>query len=282
MPIDGLVKAVNLIPSEQAATPAASPAGSGAKPQDGEAFGAYAVLAALAFAVVAVALYVLTGNSINDNKAKLASVQQELQTTQAQAQALQAFADFKQLSDARVATVKGLAESRFPWARALDDVSRALPSDVYIKSLEGTTAGAGGGSSIRGALTAPAIELTGCTRSQSSVARLMSALRGVRGASRVSLATSDAQETTSTGIAPSTVTGTSSPNGVVTQPCPAKGSPPDFDVVVFFERAAVPASAALNGALAGPTGATGAVSGPSGPAGATEPTSATSVPPTTP
>jgi Tfp pilus assembly protein PilN len=273
------VKAVNLSPTEQGAAPKASPAGGAPKPSGGEAFGAYAVLGALAFAVVAVALMVLTGNSIKDNKAKLAGVQQELTATQAQAAALQSFADFKQLSEARVATVRGLAASRFAWAQTLDDISRALPSDVYVKSLDGTTSGAGGGSSIRGALTAPAVEVTGCTSSQSSVARMMSALRSVRGATRVSLATSDVQETTSTGIAPSTLTGSAAPGSSVTEPCP-KGSPPDFDVVVFFERAAVPAAAAPNGVIAGPTGATGAVSGPSGAAGATEPTSASSIPTT--
>lgn len=283
MPIDGLVKAVNLIPTEQRATTKAVSPGAAAPAPGGDAFGAYAVLGALAFAVVALALYVLATNSIKDNKAELARVSSELRTTQAQAQALQSFADFKQLSDARVATVRGLAQSRFPWPRTLDDVSRALPTDVYVKSLDGTTSGStGGGSSIRGALTAPAVELTGCTRNQASVARLMSALRGVRGATRVSLAKSDVQETSQTGITPSALTGTGEPGGTISEPCPT-GSPPDFDVIVFFERAPIPASAAPNAgaaAVSGPTGAAGATpAGPTGSTGATTPASATTTTP---
>jgi Tfp pilus assembly protein PilN len=258
------VKAVNLIPNEQraAAKPVAGKA-PGA-PAGSSALGAYVVLGVLAFAIVAAALYVLAGNSIKENKSELARVEQEANTVEAQASQLQSFADFKQVSEARLATVNGLADSRFAWPATLDDISRALPSDVFISSLDGTTLSANGGSSLRGAILAPSIELNGCTASQTSVARLMSRLRDVRGVTRVTLAKSEATDTvdSATAPAPPTAADGTTPS-VTTEPCPS-GSPPAFDIIVFFERAAVNASAAPN-----PLAVSGAVTGPTGPTGST-------------
>ena len=235
------MKAVNLLPSEQRGSAKTQAASTSSKPSGG-AFGAYVVLGVLAFAVVALAGYVLTTNSIKDRKAELAKVTREAEATQAKAAALQSFADFKLLADQRLATVKGLADSRFDWERTLSDLSRALPRDVHLKSLSGTTgtqvSGASGGS-LRGAIQAPALEMSGCTTSQSGVARLMSRLRNVRGVTRVSLTKSDKD-------AAGAVTVAAAPTG--DQPaslCP-KGAPPAFDIVVFFERAAVNANAAPN------------------------------------
>lgn len=280
MPIDGLVKAVNLIPSEHrvAAKPVADQ--SAGPSVGGSPTGAYVILAALALAIVAAALYVLTTNSIKENQAELAQVEQQAAVVEQQATALQSFADFKQLSQSRVDTVSALAGARFDWAQTLDDVSRALPSDVFVNSLDGSTTSAAGGSSLRGAISAPSIELTGCTKDQTSVARLMSSLRDVRGVTRVSLAKSEAVDSTTTAVAPvaPTTEGEDAPT-VTTEPCPA-GSPPTFDMVIFFERAAVSANASPNPAA----GITGVSSGPTGPTGAagvatTSPTTPTSTTP---
>src|SRR3954468_22480090 len=98
VPIDGDMKAVNLLPSEQRGS-AKTAAASAAKPDKGAApFGAYVVLGALAFAVVATALSVLAGNTIKDRKAELARVTTEAQATQAKATSLQAYADFATLA----------------------------------------------------------------------------------------------------------------------------------------------------------------------------------------
>ena len=238
------MKAVNLLPSDQRGS-VKTPAAAAAPKPGGSAFGAYAVLGALAFSVVAMAAYVLTTNTINDRKSELARVTQETQVTQAKAAALQSFADFKALSEQRVATVQGLATSRFDWERTLVDLSRALPGDVHLKSLTGTTGtqvgGAGGGSSLRGAVQAPALEMSGCTTSQSSVARLMSRLRNVRGVTRVSLTKS---ETAAAGTATSS-TAPSADGSTPGSLCP-KGAPPAFDLVVFFERSAIAAGASPN------------------------------------
>jgi Tfp pilus assembly protein PilN len=277
------VRAVNLIPTEQRA--AVKPAAAGAAPQPASgAFGAYVILGALVFAIAAAALFVMTNNAIKDSKAELARVKQEAAAVTAQASTLQSFADFKQLASARLETVKGLADARFPWQSTLDDVSRALPSDVFISSLDGsTTAGVGSGSSLRGAIQAPSIELNGCTSSQSSVARLMSRLRDVRGVTRVSLAKSESADTATTAVAPAPATAADGSTPATTSEACPKGSPPAFDMVIFFERAAISPSAAPNagtttGVSTGPTGAAGATTGPSGAAGATATPSTTTTP----
>src|SRR4051794_32043511 len=173
------MKAVNLLPSEHRGTPksAATPA----KPEKAGTtpFGAYVVLGVLAFAVLATALTVLAGNTIKTRKAELAQVTAEAQATQAKAAALQTYADFASLATQRVSTVKGLAGSRFNWDQALVDLSRALPSDVHLRSLNGGTSASTSGSTS--SISAPSIQLTGCTKDQTSVARLMSRLRNVRG-----------------------------------------------------------------------------------------------------
>ncbi|MEJ7893107.1 MAG: PilN domain-containing protein [Solirubrobacteraceae bacterium] len=271
------MKAVNLIPNEQraAARPASGAAGSA--PAAGSALGAYVVLGVLAFAIVAAALYVMAGNSIKENQAELSRVEQEATTIELQASSLQSFADFQQLASTRLATVEALAGSRFDWSATLDDVSRRLPSNVFISSFDGSTLSSTGGSSLRGAITAPSIELNGCTSDQVSVARLMSRLRDVRGVTRVSLAKSEASDTVATAVAPAPATAAGDETlAAISEACP-EGSPPAFDVIVFFERAAVNAAAAPNAAAI-----SGGVTGPTGPTGAAGATTSTSTTTTTP
>jgi Tfp pilus assembly protein PilN len=268
------MKAVNLLPSEQRGS-AKTTAAVATPASGGSAFGAYAVLGALAFAVAAFALYTLAGNVITDRKAELAKVTQDAKAMQAKASALQSYADFKTLATQRIATVNGLADARFDWERTLGDLSRAVPSDVHLTSLNGTVGtqvtGGATGSGLRAAVQAPALELQGCTNTQSSVAQLMSRLRNVRGVTRVSLAKSD-KDGAVTASAPVAPVNGKTP----AQLCP-KGAPPAFDLLVFFERAAVSPNAAPNTTGAAP--ATGAAAAAATPAAGT--TSTTTTPPAT-
>src|SRR3712207_6547832 len=106
VPIDALVRAVNLIPTEQRAAAKPAAGAGGPKPASG-AFGAYVILGALVMAIAATALYVLTSNTIKDSKAELARVSAEVEAVNRQAASLQAFADFKQLAASRMDTVRG-------------------------------------------------------------------------------------------------------------------------------------------------------------------------------
>jgi hypothetical protein len=135
--------------------------------------------------------------------------------------------------------VSGIAATRFPWHTALSDLAEVVPANTSFQTLSGTVApgasagGAGAGSgNLRGAITTPALELSGCTASQDEVAQLMSRLRLIDGVTRVTLASSQRPNT-------------SSSNGASGTPgCVAGGA--NFDMVVFFQT--------LPGA--GPQGAT--------------------------
>jgi Tfp pilus assembly protein PilN len=229
----------------------------------------FVVLGVLAFAVLALAAYVLAGNTVKDRKAELAAATAKSAAVTAQVNQLKPYADFESVANARVQTVKDLANSRFDWEQALRDLSRAVPSDVTIATLKGDlgSAAAGtGGSSIRGAITAPAITVTGCTYTQTKVAELMARLRNIDGVTRVSLAKSD-KEATAGGTAGGDRT---APNS--TGYC-GKADVPAFEMVVFFEGAAsastVPTPGAATTATAAATPAAGATPSATPAAGAT-------------
>jgi Tfp pilus assembly protein PilN len=195
--------------------------------------GAFIVLGALALIVAGVAGYVLSTNVLKQKQSELAAVSAKNDATIQRATELKPYADFQTLARERASTVQALASARFDWEQSLRDLSRALPSNVYLSSIRGTVgsgAGGGSGSGLRGAIgTAPALELSGCTKTQPAVATLMSRLRNVQGVTRVSLSKSEK----ATDVAASNGAG-----GGAVNPC-GNGSPPNFEVVVFFEKAAV-------------------------------------------
>jgi Tfp pilus assembly protein PilN len=236
------MKAVNLLPPDLRGASKQPQTERSVVADDSSGTGAYAVLGALALAVLAVAGVVLTGNAVKDREAELAQVSARQAQVASRAAALKPYADFDQLASERVATVRDLAGSRFDWEQTLRDLSRAIPSEVTLSQLTGnvsTDAGGGGGSSLRGAIAAPAITLQGCTMSQRGVARLMARLRNVDGVTRVSLAKSEKTSTDTAGAG----AGAAIPDGPTTaadrmsMPC-GTGDKPKFEMVMFFERAA--------------------------------------------
>ena len=190
--------------------------------------GAMVVLGALALVVAGLAGYILSTNVVKERTAALAEVSAKNDATVKRAAELKPYADFQTLAQERAGTVQALASARFDWEQSLRDLSRALPSNVHLSSLKGTVGGGAGagGSGIRTAIGSPALELSGCTRSQPAVATLMSRLRNVQGVTRVSLSKSE-KGAASLGA-----------GGATTGPC-GNGSPPTFEVVVFFEKAEV-------------------------------------------
>ncbi len=218
------MRAVNLIPRDQRRG-----GGGGSGGRTGSAV--YIVLGALGALVLATAVYTLTGNQVNSRKGQVAEVSQEATTLEQQAAALKPYTQFATLSKSRLETVTSLADSRFNWERAMRDLARALPSDVWLTSLIGTVApgvtleGGGGGStgSLRSAVKSPAIEMVGCTESQSSVSRVMARLRTMRGVQRVSLASSEKAE----GAGGGGSNATDCRNG--------NSHFPQFQLVVFFD-----------------------------------------------
>ena len=228
------MRAVNLLPSDlRGAAPKAAPS---ARQDKAEGMGAFLVLGALALCVAAFAAFVMTTNTVKQREADLQSAKDRGAAASARANALKPYADFQALASARLETVRGLAAARFDWEQALRDLSRALPNDVRLASLNGDMglpgAEAAGGDPLRGSIQAPALTLTGCASSQMGVARMMSRLKAVEGVTRVSLSKSEK----------ATGTGGSSTTSAV-----CKGEdPPNFSVVIFFERSAAMAALSQN------------------------------------
>ena len=229
------MKAVNLLPPDQrgAGKPASAIVATGDEATG--RVGAFAVLGVLGFCVVALAAYVLTGNTVKDRQAQLDQVTAQAASVTARADKLKPYADYAAQSQERLQTVKDLAASRFDWEQALRDISRVVPAGVTLDKLDASiSTSGGGGSGLRSAIASPAVELTGCARGgQVAVATLLSRLGNVDGVTRVSLAKSDKPDTS---VAP-TVAGT----GATATGC-GPGRAPDFDVIAFFERSRVPAT----------------------------------------
>ncbi len=210
------MRAVNLIPRENRRS-AVTTAGLSLSP-------AYLLPAALVLAVALVSVLVLTNNTISQRQTQLTSMRTELARDQAVAARLAAYQRFAQLAKARVTTVRDILATRFDWHGALEDLSKVVPTNTSLQSLNATVAPNTGSSSspLRGAITAPAFDLTGCTKTQDDVARLMSRLRVMDGVTRVSLQSStDAQGGS----------GSSSSTSGSSASC---GNGPTFHVVVWF------------------------------------------------
>jgi Tfp pilus assembly protein PilN len=232
------MKAINLLPPDSRGLPKGGASKVAAAPEEPAGIGVFVLLGALALCVAAFAAHVLTTNTVKDRQAQLDAVTVQAQTVAQRVAELKPYADFQQMAETRIQTVKDLAASRFDWEQALRDISRAIPADVTLTSLDGTISSAAGGSSpVRGAIAAPAIELKGCTRGQTQVATLLSRLRSVDGVTRVTLTKSakPEQAVTGDGSAVPAAAGTAQPN------C-GSGRPPSFELIMFFEGSEVPDS----------------------------------------
>jgi Tfp pilus assembly protein PilN len=174
------MRAVNLLPAKHRPRQA-----SGGK--NGSSFVLLGILGAL---VVAVLLYVVTVNSINNSKSEIAQAQAEAQQANAQADALGAYGNFAKVKQDRVSSVKKLASGRIDWERVLREVAHVLPSGVWVNKADAQDSSAGGATSTStsGATgAAPQITLAGCSWNQPAVAEALVRLRQLDGATDVTL-----------------------------------------------------------------------------------------------
>ncbi len=221
------MKAVNLIPSDHRRISSTSPRAL--------ATPAFGVIAALVVAVVLVTVYVLASNTVSDRQAKVASLQTQVVQEQALAARLGNYAQFVKLAQARADTVRTIAQTRFNWHDALANLAKVVPANTSLQSLLGTVApgasvsGPGGSAgastgALRADINVPAFEISGCTKTQDDVARLMSRLRVMPGVTRVTLADSTKSNLQGGG---SSSSGTSSVTG-------CGNNAPSFDLVIFY------------------------------------------------
>ncbi len=254
------MKAVNLVPVESR------------RGGDRSGGAVYILLGAMTALVLVATVWVLLNNKVSDGSARVEQLRVETAAAQQEATALAPFRSFAAMREKRVATVRSLAQSRFDWGPVMRKLALVLPRDVSLSSMLGTVApgvnvGSEGGSdssSLRGLLAVPAVELSGCASSQAQVARTMTRLRLIDGVTRVSLGSTEKNESYA---APANVPDEGSSTGAAAGAgdCRRTAKMPKFSIVVFFEPGA--------DATAGQPGATGAT--PSAPGSGASPTPST-------
>jgi Tfp pilus assembly protein PilN len=229
------MRAVNLIPGEDRVSRAARSADSGGV--------VYVLLGGLAVMVALACLWASTDRQISSRQATLEQVTAAADAAEARAAEAAPYEAFAALADARVSTVTSLSTTRFDWAQSLHELSRVLPADVWLTSLDGSSGRTGASpSTTASAAPNPTFEFVGCTGTQAKVARLMARLRAVDGVREVSLKTSE------------------KPDGVGDEDCPANAmSDPKFTIAIAFkvpggaDDAVDAAGQAVTGAVAEPS-----------------------------
>ena len=200
---------------------------------------AYIVVGALVAALLGVTVLVVTGNQISDSKSEITQLETEKAAVEARAQALDAYTQFHNVREQRVATVASLADSRFDWERVMRELALVLPSDVWLTNLTGSASPAvapeGAASvSLRSSVAGPALELVGCARSQDAVAGFVKALEDIDGVTRVGVQSSALGSSSGEGASAGS-----------TSTCQTRNFIAQFQMVAAFDAAPIaPASGA--------------------------------------
>jgi Tfp pilus assembly protein PilN len=206
---------------------------------------AYLVIGALALALGAVTLLVLTNNKISDREAKVAELNQRQTIVNTQADELTPFAQFSTVEEQRTATIRSLADSRFDWERVMRELARVIPSDVWLTGLTGTVSSEveiDGGANVdtRSSVQGPALELTGCAKGHKGVAEFLSALQDIDGVTRVGLSDSQRPGADASSSSSSSTT-TSSSSGGTASDCRNRDFISQFQIVAAFDEVPTPA-----------------------------------------
>lgn len=196
------MRAVNLIPSEQRASGSVATRSGGA---------AYFVLLLLGGLAVLALLYGKSRHDIESSHNEVAALNARTQAVQQQVASLSPYTTFITLREQRVQAVAQLVGSRFDWPAAMGELSRVLPSDVALTSVQGTIAAAAAGATATTSASTPAsgtsaagssvssatppgavpsFTIVGCATSQTVVAQTLVRLRLIAGVKSVELQSS--------------------------------------------------------------------------------------------
>jgi type IV pilus assembly protein PilM len=217
---------------------------------------ACAMVALLAAAVV---YLVVLSNQVSSGRERAGSLTGEIAAAEHQAAALKPYHDFADATIARRETVASVAGTRFNWDRTLRQLAKVGPDGVWLTSAKGTLAPTtqvdGGGSDgdtggLRGALSAPALELAGCATRERSVPAYMDGLYGLTGVTDVGFSRTETVGGTGSGLA-----------------CGDGASGTRFSLVAYFKPSPSQLAAAQTAPAA--TGATGTTTAPATQAPAT-------------
>jgi Tfp pilus assembly protein PilN len=208
----------------------------------------YLLIGALVAAVAGVAALVLTGNEIAERKEEVVTVKREDAAAQVRAQKLAAYIQFAEMRERRVATITSLADSRFDWERVMRELSKVLPADVWLTSLDASASGgaessesssnsSSGSSAGFGGIAGPSLDISGCARGQEGVAGFVTALKEIDGVTRVGVKSS--------AIAPEgsgAAEGGGGGGGGGSTDCRTRPFIAQFEMTVAFDAAPVPVS----------------------------------------
>lgn len=197
---------------------------------------AYIVVGALALAVIGVSVLVVTGNQISERKAEVSRLESETASVEAEAQALAAYTQFHGVTEARVATVASLADSRFDWERVMRELALVFPDDIWLTNLTASASPAvapenAASVSLRAGIAGPALEILGCGRSQDAVAGFVQTLKDIDGVTRVGLLGSS--------LGGAAASGEGGGSGAAST-CQTRGFIAEFQLAVAFDAAPVP------------------------------------------
>lgn len=159
------------------------------QPSDKGAGSSYLVLGVLALFLAAVVTYVLESNKVTSAKSDISVAQQKTAEARAKSQQMGPFANFAQIKQQRVASVKGLAAGRFDWERTVRELAHVLPNGVWLRDFDAAVSGAPGAATTgaEGVWSGPSIKLHGCAQNQPQVAVTMVRLRAMQGVRDVKL-----------------------------------------------------------------------------------------------
>jgi Tfp pilus assembly protein PilN len=196
-----------------------------------------ALLAGLAAVLIAALLYVSAAHSVTASKGELARATANAVSWRTVATELAPYVTASQQRTAQLAAVRQLAAGRFRWSHLLDQIAQLMPAAAALSSLQASTP-AGSSATATSASTQPAVQLSGCAASQSTVAQAMQQLRHVDGVSDVTLSSSSDSGTGAAAAgSPSSATTTS--GGGCTYPV-------QFQIPLTFAAASTGAAAATS------------------------------------
>jgi type IV pilus assembly protein PilM len=169
------------------------------------------VSCAMVTLLAAVVVYlVVVSNQVNSGRERVGALAGELAQAQREAAALKPYQDFARATIARRETVATVAGSRFNWDRALRQLAQVGPRGVWLTSAKGTLtpstqvdggATDGDTAALRGAVSAPALELAGCATRERGVPSYMDRLYGMTGVSDVGFSRTEQLGKSGSGLA---------------------------------------------------------------------------------
>jgi len=177
------MRAVNLIPHDQRR---------GAGGIAGRSGGiVYVVAGGLVVIVALGVLYAFSVHSVANRKGELAQVTQQVGSVQRQTAALEPYVQVAQLRQAKVGAAVQIAQSRFNWPTAMQQIALALPQDVTLTAFNASVASSAGSTPASTTTTtgSPSFLLAGCASSQSETALVLSRLQQTPGVTDVTLQT---------------------------------------------------------------------------------------------